>query len=81
MEQLKQYLPVICALVMALGLFTIDSTAYHNAANEVDFAKAFGAFVTLWGLFTGFFKLNFRGDHDGVLQFRGRSEAINDSRL
>ena len=61
MEKLKAYLPVICAMAFALALFAVDASAYKNAANEVDYAKAFGAFVTLWGMFTGFFKMNSPG--------------------
>lgn len=58
MEKLKPYLPVACAALFACTLFAVDSTAYHNAANEVDYGKAFAAFVTLWGMFTAFFKAN-----------------------
>jgi hypothetical protein len=58
MSQIKPYLPVVCSLVMAVTLFTADSTLYRNPANEVDYAKAVAAFVTLFGLFTGFFKMN-----------------------
>lgn len=58
MSQVKPYLPLICSLVMAVTLFAVDSTAYRNPANEVDYAKAFAAFAVLYGSFTGFFKMN-----------------------
>lgn len=57
MNQIKPYLPVICSLVLSVALFVVDSTAYKNAANEIDYAKAVAAFVTLFGMFTGFFKM------------------------
>jgi hypothetical protein len=56
MDKLKPYLPFVGALSLSIALFAVDSTAYHNAANEVDYTKAFAAFVTLWGMFTAFFR-------------------------
>lgn len=62
MVQIKPYLPMICSLVLSVALFAVDSTAYHNAANEIDYGKAFAAFVTLWGMFTAFMKTNPPGE-------------------
>lgn len=58
MGQIKPYLPVICSMVLACMLFAFDATAYHNAANEIDYAKAVGAFGVLYASFTAFFKMN-----------------------
>jgi len=58
MEKLKPYLPVACAALFACTLFVVDSTAYHNAANEIDYGKAVAAFGTLYFAFTAFFKAN-----------------------
>lgn len=62
MGQIKPYLPIICSLVLSVALFAVDSTAYHNAANEIDYAKAFAAFGVLYGSFTAFFKMNPPGE-------------------
>ena len=53
-----KYTPVACAALFACTLFVVDSTAYHNAANEIDYGKAVAAFGTLYFAFTAFFKAN-----------------------
>ena len=58
MDKLKPYLPFIGALVCSCCLYAFDATQYHNEANQVDSRKVFGAFVALYGLFTGFLKMN-----------------------
>ena len=57
MSAIKPYLPLICSLVLSVALFVVDSTAYKNAANEIDYAKAVTAFGVLYVSFTGFFKM------------------------
>lgn len=58
MDKLKSYLPFVGALVLSVSLFAVDSTAYHNAANEIDYAKAMTAFGVLYASFTAFLKAN-----------------------
>jgi hypothetical protein len=58
MDRVKFLLPFALALIMSSVLFTVDSTAYQNAANEVDANKAYGTFFSLWILFTAILKMN-----------------------
>ena len=62
MDAVKPYLPIICSLVLSVALFAFDATAYRNAANEVDFAKAAAAFGVLYVSFNGFFRMNPPGE-------------------
>jgi hypothetical protein len=62
MDNLKPYLPIALAAVFAVAMFAVDSTAYRNAANEIDVQKAVGLFASLWATLTVVLKMNPPGE-------------------